>query len=86
MESDRPPTYPEIARQRGEQGRTVLRVNVGADGLPLQISVAVSSGYKVLDSAAMSAVREWRFVPARSDGMPVAAVAEVPVRFRLEDP
>jgi periplasmic protein TonB len=86
MASDRPPTYPEIARLRGEQGRTVLRVSVGADGLPNAISVAVSSGYPMLDSAALSAVRDWRFVPATRGNTPVPAVAEVPVRFRLENP
>jgi protein TonB len=86
MESDRPPVYPEIARMRGEQGRTVLRVSVGADGLPHDISVAVSSGYPVLDSAALSAVRDWRFVPATRGNTPVPAIAEVPVRFSLENP
>jgi len=86
MASDRPPVYPEMARQRGEQGRTVLRVSVGADGLPRDISVAVSSGYPMLDSAALSAVRDWRFVPATRGDTPIPAVAEVPVRFRLENP
>ena len=86
MASDRPPVYPEIARIRGEQGRTVLRVSVGADGLPHDISVSVSSGYPVLDSAALSAVRDWRFVPATRGNTPVPAVAEVPVRFQLENP
>ena len=86
MASDRPPVYPEMARQRGEQGRTVLRVSVGADGMPHDISVAVSSGYPMLDSAALSAVRDWRFVPATRGDTPIPAVAEVPVRFRLENP
>ncbi len=86
MASDRPPVYPQIARLRGEQGRTVLRVSVGTDGLPHDISVEVSSGYPVLDSAALSAVRDWRFVPATRGNTPVPAVAEVPVRFQLENP
>lgn len=86
MASDRAPVYPEVARLRGEQGRTVLRVSVGADGLPDSVSVAISSGYPVLDSAALSAVRDWRFVPATRGNTAVPAVAEVPVRFRLENP
>jgi periplasmic protein TonB len=86
MASDRPPIYPEIARLRGEQGRTVLRVSVDADGRPDNVSVAVSSGYPILDSAALSAVRDWRFVPATRGNTPVPAIAEVPVKFQLENP
>jgi protein TonB len=83
MESDRPPVYPETARRRGQQGRVLLQVNVSAEGLPVTVSVAQSSGYPSLDAAALTAVQRWRFVPATRAGAPVAASAEVPVRFRL---
>jgi protein TonB len=85
METNRAPSYPEIARRRGEQGRVMLRVNVAADGTPLGVDVSATSGYPSLDSAALSAVRQWRFVPATQAGTPVSAVAEVPIRFRLEN-
>jgi protein TonB len=83
METNRAPTYPEIARRRGEQGRVMLRVNVSADGMPLDVEVVATSGHPSLDTAAMSAVRQWRFIPATQAGRSVAASAEVPVRFRL---
>ena len=85
MGSDRPPDYPDLARRRGEQGRVVLRVDVSVDGHPLSVSVARSSGFGILDSAAEDAVRTWRFLPATQDGRPVTATAEVPIQFRLED-
>jgi protein TonB len=85
METNHPPGYPEFARRRGEQGRVMLRVSVSADGTPLEVDVAATSGFPVLDSAALSAVRQWSFVPATQAGAPVSAVAEVPVRFRLEN-
>ena len=85
MESDRPPAYPESARRRGQQGRVLLRVEVAADGQPVSVAVATSSGVASLDSAALSAVQRWRFVPATRGGQPVPAVAEVPVRFQLTD-
>jgi protein TonB len=85
MASDRPPVYPEIARRRGEQGRVLLRVNVSADGRPIEVDVAQTSGYPTLDEAAQSAVRHWRFVPAMQAGAPIEAVADVPVRFRLDN-
>jgi protein TonB len=85
MESNRPPHYPETARRRGDQGRVIVRVNVSPDGEPLTLSIAHSSGSTTLDEAAMAAVRQWRFVPARQSGQPVAAAAEVPIVFRLEN-
>lgn len=83
MESDRPPVYPEAARRRGQQGRVVLQVDVSAQGTPVGVSVAQSSGFASLDHAALRAVEQWRFVPATRGGTPLPAVAEVPVRFQL---
>ncbi len=85
MASDRAPVYPETARRRNEQGRVVLRVNVGPAGTALAVAVGRSSGFPVLDNAAVDAVRNWRFIPATEGGRPVPATAEVPVVFRLED-
>jgi protein TonB len=85
MDRDRPPAYPEMARRRGQQGRVVLQVNVSAEGMPVTVAVVETSGYASLDAAAMTAVQQWRFVPATRGGTPVPAVAEVPVRFRLTD-
>jgi periplasmic protein TonB len=85
METNRAPIYPEIARRRGEEGRVMLRVDVSADGMPLDVSVAGTSGHPSLDSAAISAVRQWRFIPATQAGRSVAAVADVPIRFHLEN-
>ncbi|HET8997697.1 MAG TPA: energy transducer TonB [Acetobacteraceae bacterium] len=82
---DRPPIYPELARRRGEQGRVLLLVHVGADGMPVAVTVNRSSGYSSLDHAAIAAVEQWRFAPAMQGGRPVAAVAEIPVQFHLSD-
>jgi protein TonB len=85
METDRPPVYPESARRRGQQGRVLLQVDVSAQGKPVEVSVAQSSGFASLDDAALRAVQQWQFVPATRGGTPVPAVADVPVRFRLTD-
>ena len=63
----------------------IVRVGVSADGEPLTLSIAHSSGSTALDEAALSAVRQWRFVPASQAGQPVAAEAQVPIVFRLEN-
>lgn len=79
------PLYPMMAERRREQGRVLLHVDVSADGQARAVKIAVSSGFSILDRAAMEAVQQWRFVPASRGGVPVAAVAEVPVQFTLSN-
>lgn len=83
--SDNPrPRYPLVARQRGQQGRVVLRVTVSAGGQAENVEIKTSSGYRLLDQAALKTVKSWRFRPARQNGQAVGVVLEVPVAFRLD--
>ena len=77
------PDYPRRARQLGFEGTVLLDVAVNAGGGVDAVAVAASSGYAILDEAALNAVKKWRFTPARRGGMPVAARVQVPVRFAL---
>jgi protein TonB len=77
------PVYPALARERGVEGRVVVRLLVGADGVPAEVRVAQSSGFESLDAAALVAVRQWRFEPARRGGVAVAEERLAPVVFRL---
>jgi protein TonB len=79
------PRYPWLARQRGEQGRVVVRVAVDRTGQVINTEIAQSSGHGRLDRAALSTLRRWRFVPARRGTAPVTATVDVPVTFRLSD-
>lgn len=78
-----PPAYPPLARRLRLEGRVVLRVHVGRQGEPLEVSLDTSSGYDILDRAALDAVRRWRFVPAREGSEAVAAWVRVPLAFRI---
>lgn len=80
------PNYPKFARDRGQQGRVLLAVHVGADGRPLTVRLERSSGFPLLDAAAQEAVERWRFVPARRGQTPVEAWAQVPIAFGLAQP
>ncbi|MFO0986198.1 MAG: energy transducer TonB [Alphaproteobacteria bacterium] len=77
--------YPQLARERGWEGVVVLAVQVGAGGEALSVGIAKSSGHGLLDASAVDAVRRWRFEPRAAPAIPVAAVATVPIRFRLEE-
>lgn len=79
------PAYPREALREGLQGTVLLRVLVDESGRPLEVSIASSSGHRVLDRAAREQVlRKWQFVPAMRDGRPVRAVGTVPVAFSLD--
>lgn len=77
--------YPVEALRNGESGTVLLRVTVGTDGVPDGIALANSSRSRVLDRAAMSAVRNWRFRPAMRNGQPVPATVQIPVSYNLGD-
>ena len=77
------PDYPRDARRRGEQGTVLLRVLVGRDGMPIEISIEHSSGSRQLDRAAREAVLRWRFRPVRINGVTVPASGLVPIKFDI---
>jgi len=81
----RPPVYPPRCLRLGIEGRVKVRVLVGENGRPQEVTVGESSGEASLDQAAIDAVREWRFAPAKRNGVAVRAWAIVPVEFKLID-
>lgn len=78
-----PPAYPETARRAGWEGRVTVRVEVSADGLPIRVALEKSSGYGVLDQAALRAVKTWRFQPRTVGGVAMTGTVDVPVNFTL---
>jgi protein TonB len=80
-----PPIYPPRCLRMGIEGLVRIRVLVGENGRPQEVTIGKSSGESALDNAAIDAVRDWRFEPARRNGVPVRAWAIVPVEFKLID-
>lgn len=78
------PAYPPLSRRQGEEGKVLLKVRVSAHGAALEVSIAKSSGYGRLDSAAADAVQRWRFVPAKRGDEAVDSSVIVPITFALE--
>lgn len=79
-----PPRYPLAARRNSEEGTVLLRVLVTIDGSAARVELDRSSGSTSLDGAALEAVRNWRFVPARRGSQNIEDWVRVPVVFRLE--
>ncbi len=78
------PAYPALSRRLGEQGRAVVRVLIGADGLPQKAELHSSSGFERLDRAALDTVMRWRYVPGKRGDVPEAMWFNVPLNFVLE--
>jgi len=58
----RPDRYPSLAQQHGWQGKAILNVRVDVRGIPSEVTIAESSGYRILDNDALEWVkRKWRF-------------------------
>ncbi len=77
------PIYPVLARKRGWEGTVIFRVWVLKDGSPSKISLYQTSGYKVLDRAAINALKRWHFLPGTLDSIPQESEVLVPVHFLL---
>ena len=79
-----PPSYPQSARFRGQEGVVLINAEILADGRTGVLKIKTSSGFDVLDRQALDAVRTWKFEPARRMGQAVSAWVDIPVRFVLK--
>jgi protein TonB len=84
ISSSRPP-YPGDARASGWEGSVVVRALIGTDGSVSAVTIKTSSGYRVLDEAAVRAVNRWRFSPARQGDTPIESYYDVRVKFSLDE-
>lgn len=64
--ANNPPKYPAVARAMGYQGTATVELEVMPDGTCGNVTLARSSGYRVLDHAALAAVRGWIFFRGNS--------------------
>jgi TonB family protein len=78
-----PPTYPIGERQSRAEGWVIVNFMIDQQGKPYELSVADSTGNRVLNSAALEQVAKWRFEPATLNGKPVDAGDHVKMEFLL---
>jgi protein TonB len=77
-----PPAYPAIAKAARAQGTVVVQITVDESGRV--VSASAISGNPLLQQAAVSAVRNWRFSPTMLSGQPVKVTGTVTVNFTLQ--
>lgn len=71
------------AKRAGFRGGVQLRIAVDSEGRVADIALLESAPYG-LDEAAIRAVSEWKFKPAKRKGQPVAVAVNVDINFQVE--
>jgi TonB family protein len=81
------PAYPESAREKRVEGMIVIDATISDKGDVLGVSVAKGPDGdegKALAEAAMAAVKQWKFEPAKNNGTPVELKYKVTINFKLD--
>ena len=73
------PVYPAIARSARVQGDVVIEATIDEEGNVADARVVKS--VPLLDQAALDAVRQWHYQPTLLNGVPIAVVTTVTVKF-----
>jgi protein TonB len=76
------PRYPTLARESRVEGTVILDVIIDERGAVT--STRVLKSVALLDQAAIDAVQQWKFTPARLNGEAIPIVMTVTVTFRLQ--
>jgi protein TonB len=75
------PPYPVAAKMARVEGSVALQAVIGKDG-SIQ-NLRVISGHPLLTSAALEAVKQWRYKPYYLNGEPVEVETQIVVNFLL---
>jgi protein TonB len=79
------PEFPAQALEKLQSGWVEMEFTVARDGTVQDVSITASEPRRTFDSAALSAMRRWRFAPVLRDGQPVEQRATMRMRFTAQD-
>lgn len=79
------PEYPALARQLHQEGKVFILCLLDHDGSVMQTRLYKTSGYEVLDDAAVAGAKNFKFSPAKQGNQTVRVWVSIPVNFRLEN-
>jgi len=78
------PVYPPAARSARVEGVVVIEATIEESGRLDHLNVV--EGHPMLIDAAIDAVRQWRYIPAKLHGVPTTSSVRVNVIFKLVFP
>lgn len=76
------PIYPPALKEQAEQGTAKVRMVVDETGTVIEADVE-SATHPEFGEAAVVAVKQWKFRPARDETGPVSQTVVVPIQFTL---
>ncbi len=79
---DQKAEYPPVAQEARVQGVVILEAEIDCEGNVADVRVL--RGQPLLNDAAVTAVRQWRYTPTLNNGMPVPVIMTVTVTFTLQ--
>jgi len=77
------PEYPKLLVGPGVRGSAVAECIVGEDGVITSATV-VSATHQLFGDSARNAVMQWKFLPGRLNGQPVATIFRLTVTFEVK--
>jgi len=77
------PRYPEIAQEAGIEGTVIVQAFINDKGIVEETLILKGVPNTGLDEAAMEAIRDTRFKPAKQRDRPVGVWISIPVHFTL---
>ncbi|MCT4535895.1 energy transducer TonB [Halodesulfovibrio sp.] len=76
-----PPLYPARAKRRRIETNLLVKMVIKADGTVAKPHIVTGEHQELFSSAALQAVKKWRFKPARLHGKAVAVLVSLPLEF-----
>ena len=77
------PAYPDELRREGISGLVMVKCSIDEQGNVTETLVEKSSN-AAFENPAVTALKKWKFKPAKQDGTPVAIKVSIPVKFVFE--
>ena len=77
------PEYPKLLQGAGLRGSAVVECIVGEDGA-IRSATVVSATHQLFGDSARDAVMQWKFLPGRLNGQPVATIFRLTVTFDVK--
>ncbi len=77
------PEIPRDLRDEAFDKTCIVEVNVSSDGTPTDAVILQSCGIDRLDRRAVEAAKKWKFIPATSNGTPIASIVRLHIAFEV---
>lgn len=78
------PLYPAALQAAGVEGTVLLEAVISKTGEPITLTPQNTAVDPAFVSAAMDAVRQWRYQPAMLNGQPIEIITTITVDFKLQ--